>query len=61
MDLISLLITLIIIGLVFWLIYWAIGMLPLPEPFKTVCYVILVLIAVVYLLRMLLGLPHLLH
>jgi hypothetical protein len=61
MDLIGLLISIIIIGLVFWLIYWLIGMLPLPEPFKTVAYVILVLIAVIYLLSILPGIPHTWH
>jgi heme A synthase len=49
MDLISLLVVVIILGL---LIY-AVGLLPLPRPFKTVAHVIVVLIAIIYLLGML--------
>jgi heme A synthase len=55
MPLISLLVTVIILGLVFWMLYWLLGMLPLPEPFKTVAIVILCLVGVLILLGMLFG------
>lgn len=47
--LITLLVGLIVIGL----LYWVIGMIPLPPPVRTVAYVILVIIAIVWLLRLL--------
>jgi len=46
--LVQLLIGLIILGLVFWLVQ---SYIPLPAPFKTVIYVILVLILLIWLLR----------
>lgn len=49
MDLIGLLIAVLIFGLV----AWAIGRLPLPDPWRSIAYVLLVVIAVVYLLRLL--------
>lgn len=49
MDLVSLLIVIIVLGL---LIY-AVGLLPLPAPFKTAAHVVVVLIAIIYLLGML--------
>jgi hypothetical protein len=61
MDLVSLLITILILGLIFWLIFWVIGILPIPEPFKTVAYVILAIIVIVYLLSFLPGVGTHLH
>ena len=46
--LIELLIGLLIIGL----IYWAITQIPLPPPVRTVAYVVLVIIAIIWLLRL---------
>ncbi len=46
MDLISLLIAIIVMGLMYWLI----TMLPLPQPFKQIATVILILICIVWLL-----------
>lgn len=47
----SLLVTIIILGL----IYWVITMLPIPEPFKNIAMVILVVICLLYVLSMLFG------
>lgn len=55
MDLISLLILVIVLGLLLYVV----GLLPLPAPFRTVAYVIVVLIAIVYLLSALGGGPTL--
>ena len=44
----QLLIILVVLGLVWWLIS---AMLPIPQPFKNVILVLLVLIAIFYLLR----------
>jgi uncharacterized membrane protein YtjA (UPF0391 family) len=47
----TILIFVIIIGLVSWLL----GYLPIAEPFRTIAYVILVIIAIVYLIHFLPG------
>jgi hypothetical protein len=47
----SILILIIVMGLV----YWVITMLPLPEPFKTIAIVVVLLICLIYLLSMLFG------
>ncbi len=49
MDLVSLLIAVVVLGLLFYVV----GLLPLPAPFKTIAYVIVVLIAMLYLLGVL--------
>ncbi len=49
MSLISLLIFIIILGL----IVWVIGLLPLPDPFKTIAYVVVVVFVLIYLLEVL--------
>jgi hypothetical protein len=46
MDLMSLFVAVIVIGLLCWLV----TMLPLPEPFKQIAMVIMVLICIVWLL-----------
>ncbi len=46
----------IILGLV----YWAVSLIPLPDPFPTIVKILFIIIAVVYILRLLgvsLGLP----
>lgn len=53
---IGFLIQLIIIILVLGLIYWAIGMLPIPEPFKRVAMVAMIVILVLYIIGALLPL-----
>ena len=50
MDLISLLIYILVFGLIFWLITLLISRLPIPEPFGTIIYVVLVLIFIIWLL-----------
>ena len=47
----SILVLVIIMGL----IYWVITLLPLPEPFKQIAVVIVVIICLLYLLSMLFG------
>ncbi len=62
MDLVGLLVAVLIFGLIFWMIWYLIGIIPLPEPFKTVAMVVLGLIGVILLLGLLFGqvnLPHL--
>lgn len=49
--LISLIITLIVLGL----IVYCINLLPLPEPFKTIIYVIFIIVVIGYLLGFLPG------
>lgn len=56
----DLLISLLVLCLVGGLIYYLITILPLPAPFKTVAFCILVLIAILYLVGYLPGGPHLL-
>jgi hypothetical protein len=53
MGLLSLLITILVLCLVFSLLWYAIGLLPLPAPLapvRSVLYIVLILVAVVYLL-----------
>lgn len=47
------LLTLLIVVLIVGVIIWAIGLVPLPAPFKTIAYVVVALILVIYLLQML--------
>ena len=49
-PLVSIVITLIVIGLVLYLVE---SLLPIPDPFKMVIRVVIVLIAIIYLLRVL--------
>ena len=52
MDIISLLITAVILGLVLWLIYKY--LLPLlPDPFRTIVQVLIILAVIVWLLTLL--------
>lgn len=55
MDLISLLVSVLVIGLIIWLLLWVIGMLPLPAPFGQIARVIVIVIAVLWLIRLLMG------
>lgn len=47
----SLLVLIVILGL----IYWVVSVLPIPEPFKQIALVIIVVICLLYLLSMLFG------
>lgn len=51
--LISLLITIIILGL----LYWAVTLLPLPEPFRQIALVVFIIIAIVWLVSYIPGVP----
>lgn len=51
----ALLFTLLVLVIVLGLVYWAITLLPLPEPFKNIALVILILVCVIYLLAFLFG------
>jgi hypothetical protein len=44
--LIGILIALIVIGIVVWGIWKILGVIPVPEPFKTIIWVIVVIVAV---------------
>ncbi len=46
---------LLIIVIVFGLIYMVVGMLPLPEPFKRIATVIVLVVGLLYLLGALFG------
>jgi hypothetical protein len=47
----SVLVTVIVMGM----LYWIVTLLPLPEPFKKVAIVIVLLICAIYLLSLLFG------
>ena len=49
--LVNVLVAVVILGLLFWLV----SFLPLPEPFGMIAYVVLVIIAVVWLINFLRG------
>lgn len=55
-GLLGLLVQVLIAALIFWIIWWAISYIGVPEPFRKVITVILVIIAAVYLINVLLGL-----
>lgn len=56
--LISIVIYLIIAGLVWWAITTILGVIPLPEPIKTVINVIMIVVLVLVVLYALLPLLH---
>ncbi len=56
-SLISILIALIILGVLLWACSAILGVVPVPEPFKTIIWVVIVLIAVLSFLQMS-GLYH---
>ncbi len=45
-TLIGILVAIIIIGVVIWGIWKILGVVPIPEPFKTIIWVIVVIVAV---------------
>ncbi len=47
----SLLVTVIVMGL----LYWLVTMLPLPEPFKQIITVIVIVICILYVMSLLFG------
>ena len=52
MSLIGILVALIVIGVVVWAISKVLGVIPIPEPFRTIIWVIVVVIAVFIFLDM---------
>lgn len=46
MSLIGILVAIIIVGVLMWGIYKVLGVVPIPEPFKTIIWVIAVIVAV---------------
>ena len=58
MSLIGILVAIIIVGVMLWAIFRVLGVVPIPEPFLTIIWVIAVLIAVLLFLDFS-GLYHL--
>ena len=54
--LINLVVLLIVLGLIFYLVTFLLGKLPVPEPFRTVIYVVTVAVICIILIYALLGL-----
>lgn len=46
MSLIGILVAIIVVGVLIWGIWKILGVVPIPEPFKTIIWVIVVIIAV---------------
>jgi hypothetical protein len=57
MSLLGILIALIVIGLLLWAIRTVLGVIAIPEPFKTIIWVIVVVVACLMFLEMS-GLYH---
>lgn len=55
-GLIAILINIIVIGLVCWLLWWLIGYVGLPEPFNKIARILIAVVAVIILIKILLGL-----
>jgi hypothetical protein len=55
-TLISIIITLIIVGVIWWAIQQLLPLLPLPEPFRKIIYVLLVVVLVFIVLWVILTL-----
>jgi len=57
MSLIGLLVAIIVVGVIIWGIFKILSVVPIPEPFKTIIWVIVVIIAVLTFLQIS-GLYH---
>ncbi len=55
MNLIGLLVALIVLGVLFWAAHRILAVLPLEEPFRTIIYVVLVVVAVLICVQALFG------
>lgn len=53
--LITLVIYIIIIGLIMWLLTWALDQVPIPEPFKSVARIMIIVVGVLIVCFLLLG------
>ena len=61
-TLISLIVLLLIVGLIWWAATTILGVIPVPEPIKTVINVLMIVVlclVVIYALAPLIHLPHL--
>jgi len=61
-TLISLIVLLIVVGLIWWAVTTILGVIPLPEPIKTVINVLMIVVLcliVIYALVPLINIPHL--
>jgi hypothetical protein len=47
--------TLLVVVIVFGLIYWIVTLLPIPEPFKKIAVVVVLVIFLLYMLSILFG------
>ena len=52
---IGLLVEFLVAMIIFGLVYWIVGMIPLPDPFKRIAIVVLVVIFCIWLIYFLLG------
>lgn len=57
MSLIGILVAIIVVGVLLWAIFKVLGVVPIPEPFKTIIWVITVVVAVLLFVE-LSGLYH---
>ncbi len=53
----ELLVSLLIVVLILGVLFYVIQLLPLPEPWRMIVILIVALIVIIYLLRLLLGVP----
>lgn len=51
MSLIAILVAIIVVGILLWAINKVLGVVPIPEPFKTIIWVIVVVLAVLIFLQ----------
>lgn len=57
MSLIGLLVAIIVVGVIIWGIFKILAVVPIPEPFKTIIWVIVVIVAVLTFIQIA-GLYH---
>lgn len=57
MSLIGILVAIIVVGIILWGIFKVLGVVPIPEPFKTIIWVIAVIVAVLLFVQIS-GLYH---
>jgi hypothetical protein len=55
MDLLSLVVTILIVGLIVWLLLYVIDLIPLPAPFGQIARAVVIVIAVIWLIKILLA------
>lgn len=53
----ELLVSLLIVVLILGILFYVIQLLPLPEPWRMIVILIVALIVIIYLLKLLLGVP----